>query len=132
MKILLSMSQSTPTHLYKWVNSVEWQKYLRENKLPAKRWKRFVEPLGKIVTGNSFTDKSHINRWKLPEYDLLVTLKTSGLPNRIWPQNGNRSHLQTLGMLKPNFDPKAYMHESEEVDEFFVEGPILNLRSNLV
>jgi len=133
MKIQISLSNvSIPPILYKWVKSSEWQKYIDANVLPAKRWKRYIEQLDTVVTGNSFTDKKHASKWKLPEYDLLVALRTATLPNRIWPQNGNRSHLQTLGKTKANFDPSAYTFESTEVDEYFIEGPIRNISSHLV
>lgn len=119
-----------PKRLYKWVIARDWQKY-DADVLPAKRWKRYVEPLGKLVTGNSFTDEQHLRRWRLPEHDLLIILETAGLPNAIWPQNGSRAHLQTLAHTQKNCDPMAYLLESTEIDEFFVQGSIRPLSAHV-
>lgn len=115
---------TVPPFLFKWTSNKDFAETRRRDVMRPRRWTRFVEATGRLETGNSFTDLNHLKRWRLPEHDLLLVLDTSRLPNGVYPMNGNREHLRTLGLTKSYFDATAYLHESTEIDEFFVSGRI--------
>ena len=55
---------------------------------------------------------------------MLIQIETEGLPNAIYPIPGHRTYLRTMGFLSSLHDPDAWKFESEEIDEFWIEGPI--------
>ena len=115
-----------PKYLYKWVTMPQFQKYLDAGKLPVKRgYAHYIEQQDDLVKGNSFTDEQHIGSW---EGNALIRIDTTTLNNQIFPVAGNRTYLRTMGMTKKDFDPDAWEFESEEIDEYWIAGPV-NLSS---
>ena len=120
----LGLTESTspiPAYLYKWVEMPQFQKYIDAKKLPVKRgYAHYIDQEQDFVKGNSFTDQSHVNSWT---GDTLIRIPTSSINNKIYPVAGDRTYYKTLGMLN-KFDPNAWKYESEEIDEYWVAGPV--------
>jgi hypothetical protein len=111
-----------PHYLYKWVDGPQFQKYIDAGKLPVKRkYAHYIDAVNKLVAGNSFTDEAHINKWA---GNTLIRIDTSKLSNNIYPIPGNRTYLKTMGMTNSSYDPTSYKYESEEIDEYWIEGPV--------
>ena len=111
-----------PHYLYKWVDGPQFQKYIDAGKLPVKRkYAHYIDAVNKLVPGNSFTDEAHINKWV---GNTLIRIDTSKLSNNIYPIPGNRTYLKTMGMTNSSYDPTSYKYESEEIDEYWIEGPV--------
>jgi len=111
-----------PRYLYKWVNGQQFQKYIDAGKLPVKRkYAHYIDAVDRLVPGNSFTDEAHIGRWT---GDTLIRIDASKLSNNIYPIAGNRTYLKTMGMTHSEYDPNAWEYEPEEIDEYWIEGPV--------
>lgn len=123
---------NAPDVLYKWMSEKNYNRIIQTNKIPVKRWAHFIESENRFIKGNSFSDEENHNKWKLPEYSHLLKIKTANLPNKIFPINGNRTYLLTQGLTNNNFDPNVYKDESTDIDEYFIEGIIMNISSIVV
>ena len=111
-----------PKYLYKWVNGKQFQKYLDKKKLPVKRnYAHYIDSVGKLIPGNSFTDEAHINRWT---GDTLIRIDATKISNNIYPIPGNKTFLKTKGMTDNNYDTHAWKFESDEIDEYWVAGTL--------
>lgn len=122
MKISEITKTNIPKYLYKWVNGKQFQKYLDNKKLPVKRnYAHFIDEKKDFIKGNSFTDEKNINKWS---GDTLIKIDTTQIKNNIYPIPGNRTYLKTMGMINNNYDPNAYKYESEEIDEYWIEGTL--------
>lgn len=122
MKISEITKHKIPKYLYKWVNGKQFQKYLDNKKLPVKRnYAHFIDEKNDFIKGNSFTDKNNIDKWN---GDTLIKIDTTKIQNNIYPIPGNRTYLKTMGMINKNYDPKSYQYESEDIDEYWIEGTL--------
>ena len=111
-----------PKYLYKWVDGKQFQKYIDAKKLPVKRgYAHYIESEGKMIPGNSFTDKEHVSRWT---GDTLIRIDTSKIPNRIYPIPGHKTFMRTKGMTSSTYDPNAWKYESDEIDEYWIAGQL--------
>ena len=120
--IFEATNQMVPHYLYKWVNLSQFQKFLDSKKLPVKRkYAHYIESENKMVPGNSFTDIEHINRWHGQD---LIRINTSTISNKIYPIPGHKTYLRTMGMTSDNYDPNSWKYESDEIDEFWIAGPL--------
>jgi hypothetical protein len=117
-----SVSSNIPQYLYKWVDGPQFQKYIDKKKLPVKRgYSHYIESENAMIPGNSFTDKNHIGRWS---GDTLIRINSSNLSNKIYPIPGHKTFMRTKGMTDNNYDPNAWKYEDDEIDEYWVAGPI--------
>lgn len=115
-------SEVNPEYLYKWVDLKQFQKYLDSKKLPVKRnYAHYIETEGKMIPGNSFTDEDHLNNWTGKN---LIKIPTNSITNKIYPIAGNKTHLRTMGMTNPDYDPNSWEFESDEIDEYWIAGTI--------
>jgi len=115
-------SVQVPTYLYKWVEGNQFQKYIDSKKLPVKRgYAHYIESEGKMIPGNSFTDKEHIGRWT---GDTLIRINASKISNKIYPIPGHKTFMRTKGMTSANYDPNAWKYESDDIDEYWIAGPL--------
>jgi hypothetical protein len=124
VKDVISRSHTAPVpqYLYKWVNGPQFSKYLTAKQLPVKRgYSHYIEAEDKFIPGNSFTDQQHINNWT---GDTLIRIDSHSISNKIYPIPGNKTFLRTKGMTSPNYDPSAWIHESDEIDEYWIAGPL--------
>lgn len=122
MKIIEVTKSSVPKYLYKWVNGKQFQKYLDAKKLPVKRnYAHYIDSVGKLVPGNSFTDEEHIARWT---GDTLIRIDATKISNKIYPIPGHKTFLKTKGMTDNNYDPNAWEFESNEIDEYWIAGTL--------
>lgn len=111
-----------PQYLYKWVDGPQFQKYIDAKKLPVKRgYAHYIETENKLIPGNSFTDKEHITSWT---GDTLIRIDSTKIANKIYPIPGNKTFLRTKGMTNNNYDPDAWKYESDEIDEYWIAGPL--------
>lgn len=111
-----------PEYLYKWVDGKQFQKYIDSKKLPVKRgYAHYIESEGKMIPGNSFTDRKHIDRWT---GDTLIRIAASKIPNKIYPIPGHKTFMRTKGMTSSIYDPNAWEYESDEIDEYWVAGQL--------
>ena len=118
----LQEDTSIPKYLYKWVDMPQFQKYIDAKKLPLKRgYAHYIESIDDFVKGNSFTDEQHISSW---EGNTLIRIDSSTINNKIYPIAGNRTYLQTMHMKNPSVYDDAYLYEPEEIDEYWIAGPV--------
>lgn len=117
------------TPLFHWTTAEKALVALRLDRLQSRRWKHFIESAQRMVQGSSWSFDP--NRWSADNPVCLV-IDACKLPNQRFSINGHRVFLQTQGMVQANFDPNAYLFESTDPDEEFVEGSVMNLRSLLI
>lgn len=121
MRITETFQAPNSQLLYHWTTLAKTITALRTNRLQARRWAHYLEGEHRMARGTSWSSDQW--QWSRDNPVCFVANK-SAFTNSIHPINGNRTFLQTKGMVDPLYDPNAYKLESTEPDEEFVEGTV--------
>jgi septum formation topological specificity factor MinE len=103
------------------------KKIIDNDLIKKSRWKHFIQEKNEFYHGSSWSYDS--NRWKILHESCLIIHDDNLKGFHI---NGNRTYLQTQGMINNNFDPDAYMFEDTKPDEYFIPGNINNIKNRIV
>lgn len=132
MRDLINIVESQRSRLlYHWTTDKRAIGILTTNVIKQSRWRHFIESERSFFKGTSWS--LDMNRWSTSDTSQTsIVIDSANLPNRGFSINGQRVYLQTMGMIKDNFDPTAYQFESEVPDEEFIVGQIPNFNNYVV
>ena len=125
------VSAKTISHF---VNEKKLNEILSKNEMKPK-WKHYIESEKRIVVGSSFALSAKNLTVESVGYPIRLEFDSEKLIKnyKTFYLNGNRTYLQTMGILKPEvYDTTAYTFESTVPDELFVEGNISPLSDYLI
>jgi hypothetical protein len=118
--------------LYHWTNWAKATTAVKSNKLAARKWEHYIESENRMVKGTSWsTDPT---RWRFISgipYTVRFRIDPNKIPNKKFEINGDRVYYQTMGMrgIRPADEYKKY---TEEPNETFIEGPIIDFKDALI
>ena len=134
-KLIVEMiNEKSNQEIYHFVDENKCVNILTKNELKP-RWKHYIESENRIVIGTSFTWDLNHNTLSNMEYPIKLIFNRNLLEQdyNSFLINSNRTHLQTMAMLKPNlYDPTAYELEETNPNELFVEGLIKPLNKYMI
>jgi len=119
----------TGTLIYHWTTIGKAKTALRRDMLRARPWAHYIEAKKEMVHGTSWSRDPE--KWRKDNQICLVMAKDDVI-NPIYSIPGSRTFWLTKGMTDSSADPKAYMLESEEIDEEFIKGTLTGLAARLI
>lgn len=112
--------------LYKWMTEKQLKKIIDNDMVRKSRWRHFIQEDNCFHGGSSWSYNPM--RWKYSSTCCLI-IHDDGLKG--FHINGNRTYLQTQGMINNLYDEKAYLLEEEKPDEYFIPGSIKDVKNKI-